>query len=47
MCVERVVYVGTDGGATTSKVGSAWGDGTPISTRLLRRPTNSAAEPAG
>lgn len=39
------VYVGTDGGATTSKVGAVWPDGTAVSTRLLQRPTNSAAGP--
>ena len=39
------VYVGTDGGATTSKVGAVWPDGMTVSTRLLQRPTNSAAGP--
>jgi glucokinase len=46
MSAERVVYVGTDGGATTSKVGGVWGDGTPVSTRLLQWPTNSREGPA-
>jgi glucokinase len=46
MSAERVVYIGTDGGATTSKVGGVWGDGTPVSTRLLQRPTNSREGPA-
>ncbi|HEX5271646.1 MAG TPA: ROK family protein [Gemmataceae bacterium] len=46
MSTERVVYVGTDGGATTSKVGGVWGDGTPVSTRLLQRPTGSREGPA-
>jgi glucokinase len=46
MSAERVVYVGTDGGATTSKVGGVWGNGSPVSTRLLQRPTNSAEGPA-
>ena len=41
MSGERLVYIGTDGGATTSKVGGVWGDGTPISTKLLQRPTNT------
>ena len=40
MSGERPVYIGTDGGATTSKVGGVWDDGTPVSTRLLQRPTN-------
>jgi glucokinase len=35
------VYIGTDGGATTSKVAAVWADETAVSTRLLQRPTNS------
>ena len=42
----RAVYIGTDGGATTSKVAGVWDDGTAVSTRLLQRPTNSDAGPA-
>jgi glucokinase len=42
MTAERHVYVGTDGGATTSKVGAVWRDGTVVSTRLLQKPTGSA-----
>ncbi len=41
----RDVYVGTDGGATTSKIGAVWSDGQAISTRLLQRPTNAEAGP--
>jgi glucokinase len=41
----RPVYVGTDGGATTSKVGAVWEDGTAVSTRLLQRPTNAREGP--
>lgn len=41
----RDVYVGTDGGATTSKIGAVWSDGRTVSTRLLQRPTNSEAGP--
>jgi len=41
MSVNRPVYLGTDGGATTSKVGGVWNDGGTISTRLLQRPTAS------
>jgi glucokinase len=37
------VYVGTDCGATTSKVGAVWADGTTVSTKLLQRPTNAQA----
>ena len=46
MPVERHVFIGTDGGATTSKVGAVWHDGTVVSTRLLQRPTRSAEGPA-
>ncbi|MEO7192607.1 MAG: ROK family protein [Vicinamibacterales bacterium] len=46
MASERHVYIGTDGGATTSKVGAVWGDGTTVSTRLLQRPTGSSEGPA-
>lgn len=46
MAAEKHVYIGTDGGATTSKVGAVWHDGTVVSTRLLQRPTRSAEGPA-
>ncbi len=45
MTSAQRVYVGTDGGATTSKVGAVWPDGTAVSTRLLQRPTSSANGP--
>lgn len=41
----RDVYLGTDGGATTSKVGAVWADERTVSTRLLQRPTNAEAGP--
>jgi glucokinase len=47
MNASRGVYIGTDAGATTSKVGGVWDDGATISTTLLQRPTNSQAGPAG
>jgi glucokinase len=46
MSSGRAVYLGTDGGATTSKVGGVWDDGTIISTKLLQRPTNAREGPA-
>jgi glucokinase len=46
MAAEQHVYIGTDGGATTSKVGAVWHDGTVVSTRLLQRPTRSTEGPA-
>jgi glucokinase len=39
-------YIGTDSGATMSKVGGAWSDGTTISTRLQQHATNSHLGPA-
>ena len=45
MAAQRQVFIGTDGGATTSKVGAVWEDGTAVSTRLLQRPTGSEHGP--
>jgi glucokinase len=45
MKVNRPVYLGTDGGATTSKVGGVWDDGATVSTRLLQRSTSSGEGP--
>jgi glucokinase len=42
----RLVYIGTDSGATTSKVGGVFDDGTTVSTKLYQHPTNSHAGPA-
>jgi predicted NBD/HSP70 family sugar kinase len=41
MSTTRDIYLGTDSGATTSKVGGVWEDGHTISTKLLQRPTNA------
>lgn len=35
------VFIGTDSGATTSKTGGVWADGTIVSSRLLQSSTNS------
>jgi glucokinase len=37
------IYIGTDSGATTSKTGGVWADGTIISTKLRQSSTNSQA----
>ena len=37
----KQIYIGCDSGATTSKIAAVWPDGTPITTKLLQRPTNS------
>jgi glucokinase len=43
--MSKMIYIGTDGGATTSKVGGVWSDGSTISTKLLQAPTNSTHGP--
>lgn len=45
MSSNKPVYIGTDSGATTSKVGGVWSDGTTISTKLVQQPTNSQLGP--
>jgi glucokinase len=45
MGTGQSVFIGTDCGATTSKIGGVWADGTPISTELLQRPTNAQLGP--
>lgn len=39
------VYIGTDFGATTSKIAAVWADGRPVSTELLQRPSGSQLGP--
>ncbi|MBC8097289.1 MAG: ROK family protein [Akkermansiaceae bacterium] len=41
MRMNKSIYIGTDGGATTSKVNAVWENGDAVSTKLLQRPTNS------
>src|SRR5258706_12532543 len=41
----RQVYLGTDSGATTSKVGGVFADGSTVSTKLRQRPTPTAEGP--
>lgn len=45
MSRDKSVYIGTDGGATTTKIGGVWADGTTVSTDVLQHPTNSQAGP--
>lgn len=40
---SRSVFIGTDSGATTSKTGGVWADGTTISAKLLQSSTNAQA----
>jgi glucokinase len=42
---SQQVFIGTDSGATTSKVGGVWSDGTTISTKLAQRATNAQDGP--
>src|SRR3569623_2321816 len=39
------VFIGTDCGATMSKIGGVWADGTTVSTKLHQRATNSHLGP--
>ena len=43
MTSQRLVYIGTDSGATTSKTGGVWADGSMVSMKLLQSSTNSQA----
>lgn len=45
MDAGQPVFIGTDGGATTSKVGGVWRDGSAISKTLLQSPTGSQHGP--
>jgi len=42
---SRQVFIGTDGGATTTKIGGVWDDGTTVTSALLQRPTGSDRGP--
>jgi glucokinase len=41
MSGKRRVFIGTDSGATSSKTGGVWEDGTTISTKLAQQSTNA------
>jgi len=41
MSSKPALYIGTDSGATTSKTGGVWADGSAISTKLRQSSTNS------
>ena len=41
MTPTKGVFIGTDSGATTSKTGGVWEDGSTISTKLMQSSTNS------
>jgi glucokinase len=39
--MSRKIFIGTDSGATTTKIAAVWEDGEAITTKLLQRPTNA------
>ncbi len=39
--MSKKIFIGTDSGATTTKIAAVWENGEPVSTKLLQRPTNS------
>ena len=41
MSSSKNIFIGTDSGATTSKINAVWEDGEPVSPKLLQRPTNA------
>lgn len=43
MSTRRGVFIGTDSGATTSKTGGVWTDGTTVSKKLRQSSTNAQA----
>jgi glucokinase len=45
MSPKNHLFIGTDCGATTSKIGAVWDNGKPVSRKLLQRPTNSHQGP--
>lgn len=45
MTAPHRVFLGTDGGATTSKTGGVWDDGRTIATTLLQRATGAEGGP--
>jgi glucokinase len=42
---SQQVFIGVDGGATTTKIGAVWQDTRPVSTELLQRPTGAGQGP--
>jgi glucokinase len=46
MSTKQHLFVGTDCGATTSKIGAVWADGRTVSRKLLQHPTSSQGGPA-
>jgi glucokinase len=45
--MKEKIFIGTDSGATTTKIAAVRGDGEPVAEEVLQRPTESAAGRAG
>jgi glucokinase len=43
MTSSKLVFIGSDSGATTSKTGGVWSDGSMVSMKLLQSSTNAQA----
>src|SRR6516162_4390751 len=41
LIMSKKVFIGTDSGATTTKLCAVWDDGDPVSNKVLQRSTNS------
>ena len=39
--MSEKIFIGTDSGATTSKIAAVWENGEAVSTRIFQRPTNA------
>jgi predicted NBD/HSP70 family sugar kinase len=44
--MSQKIFIGTDSGATTSKIAAVWENGEAVTTKLLQRPTNAQNGPA-
>ena len=44
--MSKRIFIGTDSGATTSKIAAVWENGEAVTTKILQHPTNSQAGPA-
>jgi len=43
--MSQKIFIGTDSGATTSKIAAVWENGEAVTTKLLQRPTNAQNGP--
>jgi len=45
LIMNKKVFIGTDSGATTTKLCAVWDNGEPVSNKVLQRSTNSEERP--